>query len=360
MKNEKRYPKKNIILAVTEIFGISEKEIFTKTRRQEIAEARQVLAYCLRQINKMSFNAIAKFLNGEDHTTAIYSFHRVEKKMESNEYFNRRVRAVIDRILSFDETMPYKNPVVRIENILEKKFVEDKKEKSIFPVKNLVITEREKNIILKYRQGKTLQEIADEFNVTRERIRQIVFKVNLKEAGVKNKDGFEIDFNEYIKGEKIAHTNAKIFPLRSEEKLNIYLEKAKGYTKVNLFCKEVGISENRLEKIFPEILKVIQKNIEEKKNRWSRDYINCRGCGTISVPHLRKGYCEKCAGARSYETRKKMLQQNTACGSCGIDRGSAIRKFGRDLYITKDNKILCKGCFLQATGRKLADSRRKH
>lgn len=281
--------------------------------------------------------------------------------MNLNENFKRRVQAVLDYVVNLGESKPYKKPVVDFPPMPKPEIKIEKEASGIrLPLRNLVVTEREKKIMERYREGKTLQEIAYEFNVTRERIRQIVFKVNLKEIGAKTNDGFEIDPNEYIKGEKMAHETAKMSPLHSSSDLNAYLEKAKQYTKVNLFCRDAGIPFRQLKRMFPEVLEVIEKNKEERKNRWSRNYVCCRKCGTISIPHLRHGLCEKCIGAKTWKTKQAILQQAKACSLCGMERGEAIRFFHRDLYITKDGKVLCRGCFLQATGKKLGQSRSKN
>jgi hypothetical protein len=45
------------------------------------------------------------------------------------------------------------------------------------------------------------------------------------------------------------------------------------------------------------------------------------------------------------------------CGKCGISRSDAVRKYGRDFYITKSQQVLCRHCFLEITGKKLGHSR---
>ncbi len=371
MQTEKKYSKKNIISAVTESFGVSEEDILRRTRLKNIVQARQVLAFCFRYLNKMSFPEIAEILGKRDHTTAIYSFKEVVKKMEESRSYNKMVNSILDYIKSFGQEEVVKKPTVADFNReLERELASERelmigaipqevKENNPLHVKSLSISDRERAIMDRYRKGLTLQKISDEFNLTRERIRQIVLKVNMKEVGVKAKDGFEIDFNEYLKGEKLAHESAKNKSFGKCLDCASYIEKANGYTSIPNFARDIGLSVDRLTKSCPKVLEKIKKNILEKNNRWSRSYICCRGCGTTKIPHMRNGYCEKCIGVNSQKTRKLILKPDSICAICGIDRGSAIRKFGRDFYIVKDGRILCRECFLQFTGSKLSESRRR-
>lgn len=366
MENKKVYPKKFIISAVAEAFSVSEGDIFSRTRKKDIVQARQVLAYCLRHLNNMSFPDIAKILGGRDHTTAIYSFRRVIRKMGISESYNKMVASIVNYIKNSGQGEIIQKPKPAAEFYKELLAEKKNKEESAVRegggsptyVRNLNITEREKSIMSEYRKGKTLQEISYEFNVTRERIRQIVFKVNMKEIGAKSKDGFEIDANEYIKGEKQAHENAKKGSSDRHTDCSNYVEKVASYTSISNFARDVGLSVDRLTRICPEVIEKINRNVFEKKNRWSRNYIMCRGCGTTKIPHMRKGYCERCIGISSLKTRRSLLKEDSKCASCGIDRGSAIRELGRDFYLVKDGRILCRKCFLKFTGSKLSASRR--
>jgi len=361
--NKDLYSKEAVISTVSEKFCISIEDILAKTRKKEIVEARQVVAYCLRYLCEMSFPAISAMLGGRDHTTAIHSYKAVINRMDEDKRFRQKVGEILRSVDPEDNLIPEETYIEEIPPEVSKTVADvcsEENRKIALPTKNLEISDRERKIMDMYRQGKTLHEIAHAFDLTRERIRQIVFKVNLKEIATKTKDGFEMDIEEYIKGEKLTHEAAKnIIPATEREvKMNLYMSKVVGCTSVAGFAHEVKLRVSTLKKLFPEIVEAIKKNKEEKRNRWTRFYIKCRGCGTTKIPHMRKGYCEQCVGKKSYKTRKSMLSENSVCVHCGMDRGSAIRKFGRELYITQDNKILCRKCFLSFTGTKLGQSRK--
>ena len=117
----------------------------------------------------------------------------------------------------------------------------------------------------------------------------------------------------------------------NEEKLKISLERNKGKPK---------------------------KIIKEKK--WgAHKYDSCAACNTIEFSHSRNGICERCNGAFSGETREKIiLSHNSKCDNCNITRDEVVEKYKHDLFITKEQEVFCKMCFLWKTGKKLGDSRK--
>jgi len=319
MKERNEKLENRIIKTVAEVFEIRKEEIFGRIRTKEVAEVRQLIAYLLRSLAALSFPDISKILGGRDHTTAIYSFNKISKRMGADDAFCRRIKKIIEIIESQKSDYVIDKEVILAEsNEMTKKEEAPVERNVLMLLRNTVITEREKRILEMYEKGLTLQKIAEEFGVTRERIRQIVMKTALKKISQKAAEGFEIDADEYVKGEKLAHETAKK-PTRSE---------------------------------------IEKEQKQDVKKRWSKYYIMCRGCGTTIIPHLRKGYCRRCVEGKFGKTREQILKENPTCQSCGMDASSAMRKFGREFYITKDGKVLCRGCFLNFTGHKLSQSRR--
>lgn len=78
-----------IIDRVCEAAAISRDDLFSPTRRREIAETRQIAAYLMRQ-EGISFPQIAANLRLGDHTTIVHAV----KKIESN----KELRKIADRI----------------------------------------------------------------------------------------------------------------------------------------------------------------------------------------------------------------------------------------------------------------------
>ena len=136
-----------------------------------------------------------------------------------------------------------------------------------------------------------------------------------------------------------------------------YLTRANSYTSINEFAQSVGKSVSKLTQHFPEVVEVIERKNREKAARWSRSYIRCRKCGTTTISHVKKGYCEQCVGTYRGERREALLNTKPICAVCSIERKKAIQKYHKDLYITKDGRVLCNGCFMQLTGSRMVESR---
>jgi len=205
---------------------------------------------------------------------------------------------------------------------------------------------RQFDILKKYKEGLTLQEIAREYKLTRERIRQIIERGLLYEAREIIKKGFIIDLNEFLKEKKQKHLLAKKIKHES-------------------------------------LKKFVKKNKREK--RWSRYYDCCRRCGTVFISHHAHGYCEKCypkteifkeiqtaSRLRNIEKRKKytkeyskkyskrpeviekrkkrwdliyfggnrekaLIRDKEQCQLCGLSRSESYKKYNNDLCVVHIN-----------------------
>lgn len=103
--------------------------------------------------------------------------------------------------------------------ILEMKVVFDEVEDNV-PKPSLIISERDKAIHeMRFSQVKTLQEIGDHFNLTRERVRQILDRINETNMAVID-GGYEYngDFKINLRG---ARANAGLTREEASDKLGI-------------------------------------------------------------------------------------------------------------------------------------------
>lgn len=173
---------------------------------------------------------------------------------------------------------------------------------------------RSSEILDLYRSGMTLQEIGRIYGVTRERVRQIVKKVI----------------------EQVAENESIL----------------KGIS-VDIEVFNDGISKKRRE--FQESKKIAKRpKVVPKEHRWSKYYVACRRCGTTSIPHVKKGLCEECIGIFRAGRREIIIAKHgSKCDVCGKLRADARVDYGRDLFITKDKRVLCLGCFRADTGKVL-------
>ena len=80
-----------IVKKVSEYSTVSEKDIVGKSRKMEIAEARQVSMFLCREIMGTSLSGIGLFFGGRDHTTVMHAIKSIGKKFESNNNIKKSV-----------------------------------------------------------------------------------------------------------------------------------------------------------------------------------------------------------------------------------------------------------------------------
>ena len=88
-----------IFSAVFNKYGISKADLLGQRRNKDIANARHISIYLIRQISEMSYPGIAKIFN-RDHTTIISSCETVSKKMNNDAMFNVEINELQKEILS--------------------------------------------------------------------------------------------------------------------------------------------------------------------------------------------------------------------------------------------------------------------
>lgn len=269
-------------------------------------------------------------------------------------------------------------------------------------------TERLLNILKLYKQGCTLEEIGQNYGITRERVRQLLSKAIMHEIHQSVNAGQVVDVSSFVEDIKESH-EAK----RDEKKYGAYenrrnelMQKASTQYSLNKFLLDEKIPLKILKKSFPEIIDILGKNSDKRKQRWSRFYLKCRNCGTTAMPHHSYGLCRKCYIQSDYfkdlnkasyernidkrkqknkeyakryaqkpEIKEKRLaalnlknfdgnreaaieRDNFKCAGCGLTREANKQKYGRDLYVRhidnnkKNNdinnlKTLCYKCFLK-------------
>ena len=89
-----------VIRAVAEFYDLKEEDIIASSRKKEIVKPRQVAMYFLKEDLKSSFSFIGRKFGGKDHTTAMYSYQKILKELESNDSFNEEIGLIRQRILN--------------------------------------------------------------------------------------------------------------------------------------------------------------------------------------------------------------------------------------------------------------------
>ncbi len=306
----------DIIEALAKGLGFTKTLIESHTRRQDVVKARDLIAYILREYGDLSYPAIGRLLGGRDHTTIIHAYRKTRRKIEQSPKLKTELVDLIqeaelikERKLHVEEQL-----IPEILSAVKADHEQDER-KPIFRE----IPERNVRVLELWRGGLTLQNIANIFSLSRERVRQLVL-ATIRQGAMNESisKGIVMDSGVLVEEE-----------FRERKKLKKQKED-------------------------------IDTNIPAKEERWSRYYVACRQCGTTSMPHVTHGLCERCAGQYRGGRREDIIAHHSnKCDVCEISRGDAIRKHDRDFYITKSQQVLCRGCFLKITGKKLGHSIRR-
>ena len=91
---------KKIIQAVAEFYDLKEKEILSVCRKREVVRPRQVAVYLLREDLKNSFPFIGRKIGGKDHTTAIHSYEKIKREIETNDNLKEEITLIRQRVCS--------------------------------------------------------------------------------------------------------------------------------------------------------------------------------------------------------------------------------------------------------------------
>lgn len=218
--------------------------------------------------------------------------------------------------------------------------------------------ERGRDMFALYREGKTMQQIADKYGITRERVRQLIEKSLIKEMAAKSSanlsdlstlKNLKSRVHKIVKRQRKDRVGSGIDrALNSKYKLGVRPENFFSTTK---FSKLLGVSLDKLERYRPDVIETILNN---KRKRWSRFYAQCRYCGTTVIKHHRQGLCLHCSSGGDREAALSKFDQK--CAKCGIKRDDHRAKYSRDLYIAHINGNrtdtslenllpLCRQCF---------------
>jgi chromosomal replication initiator protein len=91
-------PPASVVRIVAEHFGLRSEDLTGRKRTKEIANARQIAMYLLREENDLSLPAIGDQLGGRDHSTVRYGVERVTEDLDHDEALRMTILALRDRV----------------------------------------------------------------------------------------------------------------------------------------------------------------------------------------------------------------------------------------------------------------------
>jgi len=88
----------DIIAAVAHRFDVEEDMLIGRNRSKEIAHARQVAMYLIREETSTSLPKIGSALGGRDHSTILYGYEKINDQLDTNEALRRDVMAIREQL----------------------------------------------------------------------------------------------------------------------------------------------------------------------------------------------------------------------------------------------------------------------
>lgn len=183
-----------------------------------------------------------------------------------------------------------------------------------------------------YKNGASLEEIGQKFNITRERARQIT----------KKQFGYSLGYGpteQKARKAEIAKKYRSIVEVsrggrQQELVLAKYAEAVDRGLEPHYFDNfkkyqdATGISKEVLKEHIPDAYNAINQNARIKAQKWSWYYDYCRMCGTTSVKHRSYGYCENCY-ARSPEFKESQRRSHLKNRDAILENN---KKYAEDYY----------------------------
>jgi len=84
----------DILEKVCQHFGVTQQNVFSKSRKREFVQARQVSMYLAQKYTKMPSARIGKLIGGRDHSTVIHSCTAIEQRLKVDKAFLEEMNSI--------------------------------------------------------------------------------------------------------------------------------------------------------------------------------------------------------------------------------------------------------------------------
>lgn len=88
----------DVITLVAENFGVTEENILSRDRSQQVVIPRQVIMYLLREETNLSLPQIGELLGGRDHTTVMHGCEKITNLLERDDRLRSKVISVREKV----------------------------------------------------------------------------------------------------------------------------------------------------------------------------------------------------------------------------------------------------------------------
>lgn len=84
----------DILEKVCQHYGVTQQNVFSKSRKREFVQARQVCMYLAQKYTKMPSARIGKLIGGRDHSTVIHSCSAIEQRLKLDKAFHAELSSI--------------------------------------------------------------------------------------------------------------------------------------------------------------------------------------------------------------------------------------------------------------------------
>jgi len=93
-QKQHKFDVNTIVDAVCAHFGVQVEDVLSKSRKKDIAQARQVAMYLSQKLAHAASTSIGRLIGGRDHSTVIHSVKQVEQRLTEDKAFERDLKAI--------------------------------------------------------------------------------------------------------------------------------------------------------------------------------------------------------------------------------------------------------------------------
>jgi chromosomal replication initiator protein len=87
-----------IIEQVADYFRLSEDDLLSRSRKQAVAQARQIAMYLCRELTDKSYSNIGSRFGGRDHSTVIHAYRKIDDELDSDTGLREDVSSLKSRL----------------------------------------------------------------------------------------------------------------------------------------------------------------------------------------------------------------------------------------------------------------------
>ena len=87
-----------IILEVGKVYNVSITDVRGKNRKQEVAEARKMSMYIVKEVCGLTMEEIGKEFGGRDHSTVVYSINNVSRRLKNDSFYRDTIEDIIKNV----------------------------------------------------------------------------------------------------------------------------------------------------------------------------------------------------------------------------------------------------------------------